>query len=223
MIELIQKGGYEIMIPLLILSILSFTFIMERIYRYIKIPNKVKATEFFKEVEGIIKNDDERFSSLQSFLKGRRGILPYIFSVVLERLEFLLFEERDMEDIRRELLITAEDNTRDYLEMFLPGLNTIATVAPLLGLLGTIIGMIESFAAISQQGVGDPQAVASGINEALLTTAAGLTVAIPSLLGYNLLRRRVEVHMKQLEPFENLFVNCLIHKLNNKRNGVKNA
>ena len=78
------------------------------------------------------------------------------------------------------------------LERYLNMLGTIAAVTPLLGLLGTVIGMIKVFGVITAQGVGDPGVLAGGISEALITTAAGLTVAIPSLLFYRYFRGRVD-------------------------------
>ncbi len=78
------------------------------------------------------------------------------------------------------------------LEHYLNTLGTIASISPLLGLLGTVIGMIKVFALITTQGVGDPSVLAGGISEALVTTAAGLTVAIPSLMFYRYFRGRVE-------------------------------
>ena len=77
------------------------------------------------------------------------------------------------------------------LEKHLQTLGTIAAITPLLGLLGTVIGMIKVFSAITTFGVGDPQALAEGISEALVTTAAGLSVGIPSLLFHRYFRGRV--------------------------------
>lgn len=77
------------------------------------------------------------------------------------------------------------------LEKHLQTLGTIAAVTPLLGLLGTVIGMIKVFSAITTFGVGDPQALAEGISEALVTTAAGLSVGIPSLMFHRYFRGRV--------------------------------
>ena len=78
------------------------------------------------------------------------------------------------------------------LEKFLNTLGTISTITPLLGLLGTVIGMIKVFTAITTVGVGDPTVLAGGISEALITTAAGLTVAIPSLIFYRYLKRKID-------------------------------
>ena len=72
-------------------------------------------------------------------------------------------------------------------------------MTPLLGLLGTVIGMVEVFTTITSQGVGDPGALAGGIAQALITTAAGLTVAIPALIGYRYYRTRVDTLVVSME------------------------
>lgn len=78
------------------------------------------------------------------------------------------------------------------LQRFLNALGTIATVTPLLGLLGTVIGMIQVFTRITSAGVGNPTELAGGISQALITTAAGLAVAIPALMMYRYFKGRVE-------------------------------
>jgi biopolymer transport protein ExbB len=85
------------------------------------------------------------------------------------------------------------------LERFLNSLGTIAAVTPLLGLLGTVIGMIKVFAAITIHGVGNPTVLAGGISEALITTAAGLSVAIPSLIFYRYFRGKVDGLVLKME------------------------
>lgn len=85
------------------------------------------------------------------------------------------------------------------LERFLNTLGTIASITPLLGLLGTVIGMIKVFTAITAQGVGNPTVLAGGISEALITTAAGLSVAIPSLMFYRYFRGRVDMLVIKME------------------------
>jgi len=88
-----------------------------------------------------------------------------------------------------------------HLERYLTLLGTIAAVAPLLGLLGTVTGMIDVFSVISVQGVGDPGALAGGISEALYTTVGGLTVAIPSLAFHRYFHRVIDRHVAELEQF----------------------
>ena len=96
---------------------------------------------------------------------------------------------------REQIKEAIEDTGRHVvheLERFLNMLGTIAAVSPLLGLLGTVIGIITAFNAITQQGVGDPKMLSGGIGQALIATAAGLIVAIPSLMGYRYLRGKVD-------------------------------
>jgi len=85
------------------------------------------------------------------------------------------------------------------LERYLNTLGTIAAITPLLGLLGTVIGMIKVFATITTQGVGNPGALAGGISQALITTAAGLSVAIPTLMFYRYFRGKVRMLVLRME------------------------
>ena len=96
---------------------------------------------------------------------------------------------------REQMMERLEDTGRHVvheLERFLNTLGTIAGVTPLIGLLGTVTGIIKAFNAISAGGMGDPKMLSGGISEALITTAAGLLVAIPSLIAYRYLRGRVD-------------------------------
>ena len=85
------------------------------------------------------------------------------------------------------------------LEGYLPALSTVANVAPLLGFLGTVTGMIKAFAAVAAEGLGDPTTVAAGISEALITTATGLIIAIPCFAAYNYFVSRVNRFALQME------------------------
>lgn len=94
--------------------------------------------------------------------------------------------------IMRENIEEAGRHVGFELRHFLTTLGTIAAISPLLGLLGTVVGMIQVFAVITSVGVGDPGELAGGISTALITTAAGISVAIPSIIFARLLRRKVE-------------------------------
>lgn len=103
---------------------------------------------------------------------------------------------------RNVLMERLEDEGRHVahdLDRFLNTLGSIAGVAPLLGLLGTVTGIIKAFNAIYTGGLGDPRALSGGISEALITTAAGLCVAIPAYIAYRYLRGRVESIVVQME------------------------
>lgn len=95
------------------------------------------------------------------------------------------------------------------LERYLNALGTIAAVTPLLGLLGTVIGMIKVFTEIMAQGTGNASALAGGIAEALITTAAGLSVAIPALIMHRYLTGRVSEIVLELEHSATRLVDAL--------------
>jgi len=115
----------------------------------------------------------------------------------------------------REVVKEAVEDTGRHviheLERFLNTLGTIAGISPLLGLLGTVIGMIKVFAAIMQAGVGDPGPLAGGISEALITTAAGLTVAIPSFFFYRYFRGQVRTYVVAMEQLALDLINTIEH------------
>jgi len=95
------------------------------------------------------------------------------------------------------------------LERFLNSLGTIASISPLLGLLGTVAGIINAFKAVMLGGMGDPRLLAGGISEALVTTAGGLAVAIPSFIAYRYLRGKVERIVIEMEKIAVEFADSL--------------
>ncbi len=111
--------------------------------------------------------------------------------------------------VLRERMEDAGRHVVHELERFLNTLGTIAGISPLLGLLGTVTGIIKSFNAISVGGMGDPRLLSTGISEALVCTAAGLCVAIPALIGYRLLRGRVDRLVVQMEKDATRFADAL--------------
>jgi len=101
--------------------------------------------------------------------------------------------------IMKEAIEDAGRHVVHDLDRFIGALGTIASLSPLMGLLGTVFGMIRTFNSITTEGIGNPVALAGGIAEALVSTAAGLTVAIPALIGYKFLRGRVDGLVIQME------------------------
>nr|WP_226823380.1 MotA/TolQ/ExbB proton channel family protein [Acidithiobacillus caldus] len=112
-------------------------------------------------------------------------------------------------DVIKEMVEEAGRQEVAHLDRYLNFLGSIAGVAPLLGLLGTVIGIMHAFAAIGMVGMGDPKALAGGIAEALITTAGGLSVAIPSLLFYRYFRGRVETLVLATEKEALKLINLL--------------
>ena len=138
----------------------------------------------------------------------RGGIIVYIliflniigFTIMFWKLVVIALFKNKRENLVSEIIIFAKENSQEFkkdsIENFINrkirklefGLNTvkiIASIAPLLGLLGTVIGVLDSFYSITKNGLGDPSIFSSGISVALITTIAGLIVAIPHYIGYN--------------------------------------
>jgi len=209
LMSFIIKGGPGIMVPLFLFSIITIAILMERLYKYYSVPNDKKAGAILDELNELIRKYGNIDKAVE-YLKAHKTILSFVFLKVIMRYKFLVEEKRPILDMRNELLDTAEESTREYLEEFLPIINTISSVATLLGLLGTIIGMISSFDEIAKGGKGDPAVVAGGISIALLTTASGLIVAIPAVLSFSFLRRKLDKIMGKLQPFSNHFINFVL-------------
>jgi len=184
---LLVAGGW-VMVPIVICSIISVTIIAERIW-------------FLRDIRVAPKNLSFQISNLY-----RKGALT---TDVLDKLKYgsplgrilaTAIANRNYDrDIMKESVEEAGRQVSIELERYLNTLGTIASVTPLLGLLGTVIGMIKVFSVITHVGVGDATLLAGGISEALLTTAAGLTVAIPSVMFYRYFRRRVDEILLKME------------------------
>jgi biopolymer transport protein TolQ len=111
------------------------------------------------------------------------------------------------------LVLDAETNAeRDALSRLVPSLATIGSVSPLIGLLGTVLGVISAFTGIATQGSGNISAVAPGVGEALLATAAALSVAIPAVFGYNIFANRVNRFDSELEGFGSELIALMVRE-----------
>ncbi len=111
------------------------------------------------------------------------------------------------------LVLDAETNSaRDELSKYIPSLGTIGSVSPLIGLLGTVLGVIEAFIGIAAKGSGNIGAVAPGVAEALIATAAALTVAIPAVFGYNIFANRLNRIDSALEGFGTELIALLVRE-----------
>jgi biopolymer transport protein ExbB len=180
MLELIVAGG-PVMIPIILLSILALGLIIERIVAFLRV--REPRTDLLPWVLG------ELGKGRGAVLAEELGESPSPEAAVLR--EGVLARATAPEE--RELRMQARAQ-RDLarLERFLPWLSSLANVETLLGLLGTVTGMIRSFLALRLSGVADPAVLAGGISEALITTAAGLIVAIPCLVTYHVLTQAVD-------------------------------
>ncbi len=202
------KGG-PMMWPLLLSSLVGLGAVIERLWTLSQVPSEQVAEQELTQAESLLKSQGEK-AAVEQFQKGR-GPLNYVFAALLKRYDTLVLENRtDVEDMRQELITTTEEAGEAYLGRLLSTLATVAVVSPLLGLLGTITGMIKAFDAIARAGVGDPGAVAAGISEALITTAAGLFIAIPTIVFHRWLSGRADKGFKRIELYCHAFANTLL-------------
>ena len=170
--EIIKAGG-PVMWPIIFCSIAAVAIILERLWSLQDnrvIPPNL-AEKVWKLVESHSLTDKHVVALAQNSPLGR-----ILAAGVANR--------HRTRDIIKESIEDAGRHVVHELDRFLNMLGTIAAVSPLLGLLGTVVGIISAFNAITSQGVGDPRALSGGIGQALIATAAGLCVAIPSLMGY---------------------------------------
>ena len=180
MLELFQAGGW-LMWPLLFCSLLAAGITLERLWTLRRkriAPGGLVAQVWRWEKAGKLTQKREQ-KLRQSSPLGR--LLAAVLESRHRRREVM---KESIEDVGRQI-------THD-LERFLNTLGTVAAVAPLIGLLGTVQGMIKVFAVIAVDGLGDPGVLAGGIMQALFTTAAGLSIAIPSLVAHRFFRGKVD-------------------------------
>ena len=179
MFELISSGGW-LMVPIILCSVISVAIIIERLWTLKK--DSVAPADLVIDIEHLLEQHqltDDRLEELQQS--------SYLGRILVAGLSF---PNQAPADIRRSIEEAGRHVVHE-LEKYLNALGTIAAITPLLGLLGTVIGMIKVFAAITAVGVGNPQILAGGISEALITTAAGLSVGIPSLMFHRYFKGKI--------------------------------
>lgn len=198
MVDIFLKGGF-MMYPLLIASIIGVAITIERLWslrkKRILIPEIITVLGQIKEVED--------FSLARSVCNKFDG--PF------SKIALACIDNRDLP--ANELRLLIEDEGRQQVRTLNRGLGvmeTIAGIAPLMGLLGTVLGMIKVFDVIKTLGVGQAQSLSGGISEALITTATGLMIGIPALIFYNYLSSRSESLILDIEKHSVLLLNKII-------------
>ena len=187
MLELVKAGGW-LMLPIIACSVIALAIIVERIWslQVRRVLPKHLVAQVWRW-EKIHQLNHERLAELQA----SSPLGSILAAGIANRHENRDVMKESIEDTGRHIV--------HELERYLNTLGTIAAITPLLGLLGTVIGMIKVFATITTQGVGNPGALAGGISEALITTAAGMSVAIPTLMFYRYFRGRVRMLVLKME------------------------
>ena len=187
MIEIFIKGG-PVMYPLLACSIISLTVIIERILFWIR--------EDMRRDQSLVDDILElcRKGEWDEVRERVAGSKDYIIRILVSG---ILHKEFSME----KAMETAATDEIKRMRRYLSVLDTMITVAPLLGIFGTVIGIIMSFELLGSAGIEHPQAVTAGIAQALITTAAGLGIAILSVFPYNYFNTRAENAALAIEKY----------------------
>ncbi len=187
MFELLKAGGFLIW-PILLCSVIALAIVIER-FSSLKKKN-VSPPEIIERIGELFRAgslDTEAINRIEENSALGRVLAAGLRNPNQHRV------------VVKEAIEEAGRHVVHELEKHLQTLGTIAAITPLLGLLGTVIGMIKVFSAITTFGVGDPQALAEGISEALVTTAAGLSVGIPSLMFHRYFRGKVNALTVDME------------------------
>ena len=180
MFEMIKAGGW-VMLPIIACSVMALAIIGERLWSLQR--NRVIPNHLVAQVWHLARNrqlDAVRISTLQTSSPLGRLLAAGLLNMHLSR------------EIMKESIEETGRHVVHDLERYLNTLGTIASVSPLLGLLGSVTGLMSVFHAMTTYGASNPQALAGGISEIMIATAAGLAVAIPSLIFYRYFQGRVD-------------------------------
>jgi biopolymer transport protein ExbB len=197
MIELIIKGG-PVMGPILLCSVISLAIIVERCLSLRR--HRILRYDILQRIEELLR--DRKIPEATTLCKR------YPSSMTRILLAAILNHDKTRQEIK-EVIEDAGRHEVPVLERYLMILGTIASISTLLGLLGTITGMIKTFNVIAALGYGHPEALAAGISEALIATASGLGVAIPTLVLYNFFTSKVDALVLEMEKNSLRMLNIL--------------
>lgn len=197
MLTFIQTGGF-FMWPLLACSILTLAIIIERFWVLRK--SRVAPKNLLLDVMSRLRDDRMSLDYIRE-MQATTG-LSFIFAAGL-------LNSKHGRTSMKESMQEAAGHVIHDLERFMSSLGTIAAISPLLGLLGTVVGMIKVFSVLMEQGAGNTALLAGGISEALLTTAAGLGVAIPALVFHRYFSRKIDEVVVSMEQQSTKLVDAL--------------
>jgi biopolymer transport protein ExbB len=210
MLEFFRDGG-PFMWPLSLWSIMAFGFFLERVVTYARMRNEDELAEVTTDVNGRI-DSGTSFEQLKDYCRELGRLEGEVYAEGIQRFEHLTREQRTMEEMRTEMNGTVDRAATGYLERYLPVVQFVSNSVVLLGLLGTVNGMITAFEGIAEKGLGEPTIVAAGISEALITTVTGLVIAVPALAVYTYFTSRAEGKAVEFEPYGQGFVDALLRR-----------
>lgn len=187
MFEIIKSGGW-LMLPIIICSIIATAIIVERALA-LRV-SKIAPPQLLAEVWGWIKNNQLDANKIRELKQS--SPLGLLFAAGLSN-------ARHGREIMKESLEEAAAVAVFNMERYMNALGTVALIAPMLGLIGAVLGIIDVFNQIRFHGTGDPGMLAGGISEALITTAAGLLVAVPTTIMHRFFNGRINALVLMLE------------------------
>lgn len=198
--SLLWKGGW-VMIPIALASVLALTITIERFFSLRR--KKIVPPDFMDGLEPIFREEKCDPGKGADYCSSNACILGNLIKSSIPKIP-------RGEQLLQQALEDAGAREVDRMKRSLKPLSMIATVAPLLGLLGTVYGMIRAFQAATNAGVGKTDVLAQGIYEALVTTAAGLTLAIPVLIIYLVLNNKVDAIVDHLDENAEKFISLAL-------------
>ena len=198
MTDFLAKGGLLVG-PILFCSVLALTIFLERIIRFAR--TNIGGDGFIEKITRHIKAGEDQ----QAYDLARTSPTP-LGRILAQGMEV---KNQDRETLESVLVYATEEEVRG-LSRYLQTLATIGNIAPLLGLLGTVLGMIKAFMVIQEMGGKvNASVLAGGIWEAMLTTALGLAVALPTMVGYSYLVARIDGYEARLQRGTVSFIKAL--------------
>ncbi len=210
MLDFFVDGG-PFMWPLGLWSIISLAFFLERVFTYARLRSEEELSEVTNDLTSRI-DSGASFDQLREYCGDLGKLEGEVYAETIQRFEHVSREQRSIEEMRVEMNGTVERVADIYLERYLSVIQFVANSVVLLGLLGTVNGMIGAFEGIAEKGLGEPTIVAAGISEALITTVTGLVIAVPALAIYTYFSMRAEARATQFEPYGHGFVDALLRR-----------
>lgn len=197
MLEIVQSGGW-LMVPILLCSVIAAAICVERLWSLQR--SRITPKNLLAQIWSAVKTeelDGQKLRDLRANSPMGQVLAAGVANVKRGR------------DVMKEAMEETASQVSHDMERYLTSLGIIASISPLLGLLGTVVGMIKVFTALMLEGAGNANVLAGGISQALITTAAGLSVAIPALMFHRFFLRRIDELMITMEQEASKLVDIL--------------
>ncbi len=180
MLEIVQSGGW-LMVPILLCSVIAAAISVERLWSLQR--SRITPKNLLAQIWSAVKTEELDSQKLRD-LRANSPMGQVLAAGVANA--------KRGRDVMKEAMEETASQVSHDMERYLTSLGIIASISPLIGLLGTVVGMIKVFTALMLEGAGNANVLAGGISQALITTAAGLSVAIPALIFHRFFLRRID-------------------------------